>query len=188
MDNTLFLKDNLKRRRKNADLTQAELAEIVDISVRGYQKYEQGISTPSPEKLSSLARALKCEVSDLYENPNKHLEVREGATTYGEPKDIAKQLANIEALIKNNQEAKSVQSYEAQIEKMKNTIKDLQAEIKLIRSYDHLADINPKLPTIFRQLEEFQKIQIKLNEADAKKEKKEKDVVLDKVYKLLKVN
>lgn len=70
MDKTsLIFQKNLKRLRKAANLTQAELAEAIDMSVRGYQKYEQGESSPGPAKAQAIAQVLGCTVADLYAEP-----------------------------------------------------------------------------------------------------------------------
>lgn len=84
---------NLKRLRREKGFTQAELAEIIDMSVRGYQKYEQGESWPGPAKLRAIAEALSCSVSDLYADP-----LAKGATikepSYGDPGVIAEKIVS----------------------------------------------------------------------------------------------
>jgi transcriptional regulator with XRE-family HTH domain len=52
-----------------AGFTQSELAERIGMSVRGYQKYEQGESAPPQAKTEAIARALGCTVADLYKAP-----------------------------------------------------------------------------------------------------------------------
>lgn len=56
---------NLRRGRKSKRLTQAEFAEAVDMSLRGYQKYEQGESAPTPEVLERFAEHIGCEPWEL---------------------------------------------------------------------------------------------------------------------------
>jgi len=56
----------IQRYRKQADLTQEELAEKVGIS-RAYMGYiEQGRNTPSLEILEKIAKKLKISLSDLF--------------------------------------------------------------------------------------------------------------------------
>ena len=56
---------NLRRLREKAGLTQAEFAEKVGYSVRGYQKYEQGISHPTPDVIDAFAKGLGCDPAAL---------------------------------------------------------------------------------------------------------------------------
>lgn len=56
---------NLKRLRNARGLTQAKMAERVDLSVRGYQKYEQGESWPDAEMMEKLSSALGVSVLGL---------------------------------------------------------------------------------------------------------------------------
>ena len=61
---------NLKQMRKNAGLSQSELAELTGISVRTIQQYEQrqkSINKAMAERLIMLAKVLCCEVEDLIE-------------------------------------------------------------------------------------------------------------------------
>lgn len=59
------LKANLKRLRLKHGLTQAALAEAIDLSLRGYQKYEQGEAWPDGETFDRLSVVLECEGHDL---------------------------------------------------------------------------------------------------------------------------
>lgn len=61
---------NLKRRRKNAGLSQRELAEQSGVPLRTIQQYEQrqkNINKAQAEYLVMLARVLCCDVDDLLE-------------------------------------------------------------------------------------------------------------------------
>jgi transcriptional regulator with XRE-family HTH domain len=66
MDNSaeIFIR-NLKRLRKVKFPKQEDFAPIVNFSTRGYQKYETGESSPTPEILDRFAKALGCEPVDL---------------------------------------------------------------------------------------------------------------------------
>jgi transcriptional regulator with XRE-family HTH domain len=56
---------NLRRLREERGYTQADAAEKTGYSVRGYQKYEQGESEPTPDVLDRFAKAFRCTVADL---------------------------------------------------------------------------------------------------------------------------
>ena len=61
---------NLARYRKNANLTQGELARYSNVSVRSIQLYEQrrlDINTAPANKLLRLSRVLGCTMEDLLE-------------------------------------------------------------------------------------------------------------------------
>ena len=51
--------------RKAKFPTQADFAQAIGMSLRGYQKYEQGESQPTPDTLDDFARHLDCEPIDL---------------------------------------------------------------------------------------------------------------------------
>lgn len=57
--------DNLKRLRKERFRSQELFAAKVEMSVRGYQKYEQGESEPVPEIIDRFSEALGCDPLDL---------------------------------------------------------------------------------------------------------------------------
>ena len=60
---------NLKRLRKNR-YTQEKLSEKIGLSLRGYQKYEQGESEPNFEMIGKIAAALGCDASELLKAEN----------------------------------------------------------------------------------------------------------------------
>jgi transcriptional regulator with XRE-family HTH domain len=55
----------LRRLRRQAKLTQAELAESADISCVYVNKLERGMATPSLPVLQRLARSLRTDAADL---------------------------------------------------------------------------------------------------------------------------
>lgn len=72
--NRLYLEQkketNLKIRRMRLELSQRELSELADVSVRTIQQYEQrqkDINRASGETLVKLARTLGCSVEDIIE-------------------------------------------------------------------------------------------------------------------------
>lgn len=71
---------NLRRLRKAKYRSQADFAEAVGLSLRGYQKYEQGESSPSPDTLDKFAEVLDCSPWELLQPPqhqNAQVRVKE---------------------------------------------------------------------------------------------------------------
>ena len=60
-----MLTENLKKYRKKAGLSQAEIAKKLIMSQQGYAKYETGKSSPNPETLARIAIILNCNMEDL---------------------------------------------------------------------------------------------------------------------------
>lgn len=56
----------IQRLRKNKDLTQEELADLLRISRTHMGHIEQGRKSPSMELLEKIARVLKVQVKDLF--------------------------------------------------------------------------------------------------------------------------
>lgn len=52
-----IIRDNLRRIRKKQKLTQAKLAELCDMSVRGYRKIERCETSATLESLNRLSEA-----------------------------------------------------------------------------------------------------------------------------------
>ena len=59
--------DNLKQLRKEKQLSQEELAEILDVSRQAVSKWEQGIGYPEVEKLMLLSSKLSVSLDSLME-------------------------------------------------------------------------------------------------------------------------
>jgi transcriptional regulator with XRE-family HTH domain len=92
------LAENLKKYREQSGHTQSSLSEAVDISLRGYQKYEQGVVWPEPAKLDRLAKILDIKVSDLFEKsqpegPRSRAKLAQSETHYMEASRALAQLA-----------------------------------------------------------------------------------------------
>jgi len=60
-----FVGNAVARLRRMAQLTQRELAEMAGVSLSAVQSVESGRHAPTTMTLETLARALRCEVSDL---------------------------------------------------------------------------------------------------------------------------
>lgn len=52
--------------RKKAGLTQAELARITKVTQSAVSQWETGLATPNTSKLPNIAKALGCEIRELY--------------------------------------------------------------------------------------------------------------------------
>ena len=59
--------ENLKQLRKEKQLSQEELAELLDVSRQAVSKWEQGIGYPEVEKLLLLSRKLNVSLDSLME-------------------------------------------------------------------------------------------------------------------------
>ena len=70
----LRLGRRVKYLRRLQNLTQAQLAEKVDLSVNYISQIETGIASPTLKTLSALAKALDVEIKELFDfNPRKNL-------------------------------------------------------------------------------------------------------------------
>ena len=57
----------IKELRLNIGITQEQLAEQLNVGQSTVAMWECGINMPRSDKLPELAKALECEVSDLFE-------------------------------------------------------------------------------------------------------------------------
>ena len=58
--------NDLKALRERSGLSQTELAAIVKVSQQSVAKWEKGVNSPRTDKLPEIAKALNCEISDLF--------------------------------------------------------------------------------------------------------------------------
>lgn len=63
--------EGLAPRRKAAGMTQAQLAEAIDVERAALAMWEIGASWPSARILPCLADVLLCSIDELYEAPEK---------------------------------------------------------------------------------------------------------------------
>ena len=61
----------LTQKRKEAGITQASLAEAVQVSRKSINAIENGIYIPSTVLALKIARTLNCKVEDIFELPIK---------------------------------------------------------------------------------------------------------------------
>jgi transcriptional regulator with XRE-family HTH domain len=59
------VKDQIKRFREKARMSQAELAQLLGMSIQTVQGWEQGVRFPRVKILPRLAEALNCKPADL---------------------------------------------------------------------------------------------------------------------------
>lgn len=59
--------NQIKRWRKQAALTQAQLATLLGVVQSAVASWESGDRMPRADKLPQLARALGCTIDDLYD-------------------------------------------------------------------------------------------------------------------------
>lgn len=62
----MILNYRLQQKRKYINLTQAEVARKVQISVTSYQRIEYGSQRPSLDTALNIARVLHCTVEELF--------------------------------------------------------------------------------------------------------------------------
>lgn len=67
MDNKQLFARNLKTARKNADLSQVKLAEMLSYSGKAISKWESGSAYPPSEVLPELARILDTDLNTLFD-------------------------------------------------------------------------------------------------------------------------
>ena len=82
--------ENLKQLRKEKQLSQEELAEILDVSRQAVSKWEQGIGYPEVEKLLLLSSKLHISLDSLMETqitqaPNTEKQTVTGTITIASP-------------------------------------------------------------------------------------------------------
>ena len=63
--NKLTVGQNIRRFRKEKNLTQSELAELLGVSVQAISKWESGTSTPELEKLLALCECFNITLDEL---------------------------------------------------------------------------------------------------------------------------
>lgn len=61
-----MLKDFIKTARKNAGLSQKELAELINTTPQNISQYERGLRIPRPDTLKRIAHALNVSTSAIY--------------------------------------------------------------------------------------------------------------------------
>lgn len=63
-----YKNENLQRLRREADLSQSQMAKTAGVNLRVYQYYEQGIKDVSKAQLATqlkICNALRCRLSEI---------------------------------------------------------------------------------------------------------------------------
>lgn len=58
----------IKELRKMVKMSQVELSRLIGVSQPSLSAWENGTTSPTSDKLPELARILKCEISDLFDD------------------------------------------------------------------------------------------------------------------------
>lgn len=59
------LKDNLRKLREEKKLNQTEMAKLLDLTISGYSKWEQGRTMPNPKQLMQLSKLYNISTDEL---------------------------------------------------------------------------------------------------------------------------
>ena len=89
------LGEKLKSLRTSAGLTQARLAEAVEVAPRTISKWENGLEEPTLSDIRKLCKALGCKKSDLVEETEEK-PVRKVKTVEAKPVVIEKKVGKLE--------------------------------------------------------------------------------------------
>lgn len=85
----------LKTRRKELNLTQADIADLTGIKIATYSSYETGTAQPTLENLVRLSFALECSVDLLVQKDNLVGDFKtQMETLETQKKDVAELLEN----------------------------------------------------------------------------------------------
>ncbi len=84
--------DRLKKIRKEKNITQLELSEMISISRSSIAQYENNIYQPNIETIELIANTLNINVSELFEDKSKTRLISKyipliGKSSCGKPKD-----------------------------------------------------------------------------------------------------
>jgi transcriptional regulator with XRE-family HTH domain len=71
LDAKIAFASNLKRIRKERGMTQVELSEKTNITQSGLSQLEAGTNWPDYNTVEIIAKAFKCEQTDLFKKPTK---------------------------------------------------------------------------------------------------------------------
>lgn len=63
----MSINENIKKARKEAGITQKELAEVIGVHQKDISRWENGERTPSIEAFANICKALKASADTLLE-------------------------------------------------------------------------------------------------------------------------
>ncbi len=75
-DLSKILGENILKRRRKLGLTQAQLAERLDIGSNALSSMEKGLISPKVSRLQDMAAALQCSVPALFRDPDADYDER----------------------------------------------------------------------------------------------------------------
>lgn len=84
---------NILRLRENLQMTQAQLAEKSELSVKMIQKLEQGKTNPSTKTIGVVAKGLRVSVSELFVSEKELQKSLEKPQTTNDPSKLASAIA-----------------------------------------------------------------------------------------------
>ena len=93
-----MFKDRLRETRKKTGLSQRQFAKKIGLGSDLYNKYEQGVSRPSPENLVIIANALDCTTDYLLGRKDTPSSENEETPPLGD----GEQLSEIKAKLKES--------------------------------------------------------------------------------------
>lgn len=73
---TYIVGNNIALTRKRKGMTQAELAEKLEMSAESLSRIENGIVAPRFPRIQAMAKVLGCSVADLFRSPDDSVETR----------------------------------------------------------------------------------------------------------------
>ena len=132
---------NIRRLRENSHMTQAMVAEKLNMSETGYAKIERGQSEPRQDRLAQIANLFNVDIAELYRSDD-------GIVVYSDSHDNSTNsstfhfsVVNHDSLEKEILELRSVLeiknnllvSREMEIEHLQVRIKDLETIIDLLK-------------------------------------------------------
>ncbi|MFA6667504.1 MAG: helix-turn-helix transcriptional regulator [Bacilli bacterium] len=86
--------DNLRYLRKNKNLTQNELAKIINVSQQQYGKYESDISEPAKKTIIKLADFFDVSTDEILDRQKTNIKIsRQDKKTLLEAIEIIKKIA-----------------------------------------------------------------------------------------------
>lgn len=96
---------NIVQRRKMRNLTQEDLAAMIDLGQQSLSRMERGFIEPQFERLQKLADALHCSVYEFFQQPAEGLEEK-AATIKGiiAPLSVSSQQAILNILVEMSRE------------------------------------------------------------------------------------
>lgn len=66
-DEDIVIGENIRRLRRDRNLTQVELGAAMNITFQQIQKYERGLNRTASGRLPAFARVLQCDVEELFQ-------------------------------------------------------------------------------------------------------------------------